>query len=50
LHEALTRAGKADEAIILKNQLDLAAASADVDVSVSCYCRNAGAANGTCCK
>ena len=50
LHEALTRAGKVDEAIILKNQLDLAAASADVDVSVSCYCRNVGAMNGTCCK
>jgi hypothetical protein len=43
--------GKADEAIILKNQLDLAAASADVDVSVSCYCRNAGAAEEeSCCK
>jgi hypothetical protein len=51
LHEALTRVGKADEAIILKNQLDLAAASADVDVSVSCYCRNAGAAEEeSCCK
>jgi len=50
LHEALTRVGKKGEAVLLKNQLDLAAASADVDVSVSCYCRNAGAENVACCK
>jgi len=50
LHEALTRVGKTEEAALLKNQLDLAAASADVDVSVSCYCRDAGAEGGSCCK
>ena len=50
LHESLTRLGKVGEAMILRNQLDLAAASADVDVSVSCYCRNAGAADVSCCK
>lgn len=49
LHEALTRVGKMEEAAILKNQLDLAAASADVDVSVSCYCR-VGTEGGSCCK
>lgn len=52
LHEALTRAGKGDEALLVKPQLDVAVACADVDMTVSCYCRISAVAeksSGNCC-
>lgn len=50
LHEALTRVGKTEEAVLVKNQLDVAAACADIDMSVSCYCRTFGVLGEDCCK
>ncbi|WP_425004621.1 tetratricopeptide repeat protein [Mycolicibacterium sp. S3B2] len=38
-HECLTRLGRADEAVIIGRQLQLAAARADVPVRASCACR-----------
>lgn len=39
LHECLRRLGKATEAALLKQRLDLAAARADVPIRSSCFCR-----------
>jgi Flp pilus assembly protein TadD len=38
-HECLVRLGKTEQARIIRQQLDLAAAQADVAVSASCACR-----------
>ena len=38
-HECLERLGRSEEAIILKQRLDIALARTDVPVSASCYCR-----------
>ncbi|MGB3481433.1 MAG: tetratricopeptide repeat protein [Mycobacterium sp.] len=38
-HECLQRLGRADEAVIISRQLDLARARADVPVTASCACR-----------
>ena len=38
-HECLTRLGRAEEAVIIGRQLQLAAARADVPVRASCACR-----------
>jgi len=38
-HECLTRLGRADEAIVIGQQLDLARARADVPILASCACR-----------
>lgn len=50
LHEALTRAGKTNEAIMVKPQLDVATACADVDMTVSCYCRLSAVDCKSCTK
>lgn len=50
LHEALTRAGKDGEALMVKTQLDVAAACADVELSVSCYCRMSTGEEKQCCN
>jgi len=39
LHECLLRAGKADEAVLIKTRLDLANARADAPIKASCACR-----------
>ncbi|KAL2269269.1 hypothetical protein VTJ83DRAFT_1453 [Remersonia thermophila] len=39
-HECLTRLGRANEARIIRPQLELALAVADVPVNASCFCRN----------
>ena len=39
MHECLLRLGRADEASLLKPQLDIALARADVEIKYSCYCR-----------
>ena len=41
-HECLERLGRSEEAIILKQRLDIALARTDVPVSASCYCRGTG--------
>ncbi len=38
-HECLGRLGRADEAAVVKQQLDLAAARADIPIRASCFCR-----------
>jgi hypothetical protein len=38
-HECLVRLGKHEEAIFIKQRLDLATARADVPVKSSCFCR-----------
>jgi hypothetical protein len=38
-HESLVRGGKHEEAAIVKQRLDVAAARADVAIKSSCYCR-----------
>lgn len=38
-HECLLKLGRKEEAIIIKQQLDLAAARADVPITASCFCR-----------
>jgi hypothetical protein len=38
-HECLMRLGKREEAAIVKQRLDIAAARADVPVKSSCFCR-----------
>ncbi len=38
-HECLTRLGKAEQAGIVRQQLEIAAARADVPIRSSCYCR-----------
>jgi tetratricopeptide (TPR) repeat protein len=38
-HECLVRLGKAEQARIIRQQLDLAAAQADVPITASCACR-----------
>ncbi|HEX2281240.1 MAG TPA: hypothetical protein VHG52_05695, partial [Thermomicrobiales bacterium] len=43
-HECLMALGKHDEARIIKQRLDLAAARADVPIQASCYCRMTAAA------
>ncbi len=43
-HECLERLGKRDEAILIKQRLDLANAWADVPVKSSCFCRRKSAA------
>jgi tetratricopeptide (TPR) repeat protein len=40
-HECLIRLGRYEEAAIIKQRLDLAAARADVPIHASCYCRMA---------
>lgn len=50
LQEALTRAGKEDEAMMVKPQLDVATACADVDITVSCYCRLSAVDCRSCTK
>ncbi len=44
LHECLTRRGETVEALLIKQQLDLALARAEVAVHASCYCRQRQAA------
>lgn len=39
LHECLTRRGEKDEAVLIRQRLDLAVARADVPVTASCFCR-----------
>ncbi|MEM7442410.1 MAG: tetratricopeptide repeat protein [Pseudomonadota bacterium] len=39
LHECLVRRGETDEAVIIKQRLDLAAARADGPIKASCFCR-----------
>ena len=49
-HECLLAAGKAEEAALISQQLELAGARADVPVESSCFCRGAAlAASGECC-
>lgn len=43
-HECLIRLGKRDEARIIKQRLDIAAAWADVPITSSCFCRMRSAA------
>lgn len=38
-HECLTRLGRAEEAVIIKQRLDLARARTDVPVKASCFCK-----------
>ncbi len=38
-HECLTRLGRTEEAIIIKQRLDLARARTDVPVKASCFCK-----------
>jgi Flp pilus assembly protein TadD len=38
-HECLLRLGKTEQARIIRQQLDLAAAHADVPINASCACR-----------
>ena len=38
-HECLVRLGKTEQARIIRQQLDLAAAQADVPINASCACR-----------
>jgi tetratricopeptide (TPR) repeat protein len=38
-HECLTRLGRTEEAIIIKQRLDLARARTDVSVEASCFCK-----------
>ena len=47
LHECLTRRGETVEALLIKQQLDLALARAEVPVYASCYCRQQAAASAT---
>lgn len=44
LHECLLRRGETDEAIVIGQRLDLAAARADVPITASCFCRREKAA------
>jgi tetratricopeptide (TPR) repeat protein len=44
LYECLTRRGETVEALLIKQQLDLALARAEVEVHASCYCRGKAAA------
>jgi tetratricopeptide (TPR) repeat protein len=44
LYECLTRRGETVEALLIKQQLDLALARAEVAVHASCYCRGKAAA------
>src|SRR5205823_6661539 len=44
LHECLMRLGNANEATLIKQRLDLAAARADVPIRSSCFCRMRNAA------
>jgi hypothetical protein len=44
-HECLTLLGEHEQAHIIKEQLNIAAARADVPISSSCYCRLTPAAN-----
>ena len=41
-HECLERLGRREEAIILKQRLDIALARTDVPVTASCFCRRSG--------
>ncbi|MBI2719305.1 MAG: hypothetical protein HY245_10525 [Rhizobiales bacterium] len=43
-HECLVKLGRSEEAAIIKQRLDLAAARADVAVTASCFCRTMTAA------
>jgi hypothetical protein len=38
-HECLVRLGRADEAVVIGRQLELATARADVPIVASCACR-----------
>ncbi|MGB5756686.1 MAG: hypothetical protein WBM50_07205, partial [Acidimicrobiales bacterium] len=48
LHQCLTQRGETSESVLVRQQLDLAAARADIDIKASCYCHQAAMAE-TCC-
>ncbi len=44
LHECLTKRDEKVESVLIKQQLDLAAARADIEIKASCYCHQAAMA------
>lgn len=48
-HECLMRLGRGAEALIIKQQLDVALSVADVDIKSSCFCR-LGVQGSQCCS
>ncbi|MGH1491028.1 MAG: tetratricopeptide repeat protein [Acidimicrobiales bacterium] len=53
LHECLSKRGETVESLLIKQQLDLAAARADIEIKASCYCHQAAmaatSADDSCC-
>lgn len=49
LHECLTRLGRKEESVMIKQRFDIAAARADVPILASCFCHQRAMTKSSCC-